>query len=148
MKKLLPLLALVLVFLQGCDDNTNNPSTSNSYVRIIHMVYDGGALDVRVNNEVVTSNTTYGNSSGYQPAPVGRYDVSVHYAGDPNARNSSSQNLAEGQAYTVYACPPAAAFAAGFANDPRDITTDKSRVKIANCTNDAGTKWDTSKCCG
>lgn len=106
------------------------------------MVYDGGALDVRVNGKIVTSGTTFGLSSGYKPAEVGRYDVSVHYAGDPNPRNSSSQSLAENQSYSVYACPPAAAFAAGFNVDPREITTDKSRIKIVNCSNDPNTKYE------
>lgn len=142
MKRLLPLLALVLIVLQGCDDNTNNPSGGNSYVRILNMVYDGGGLDVRVNGQVVTTNTPYGVSSGYKPAAVGRYDVSVHYTGEANARNSSSQNLSENGSYTVYACPPAAAFAAGFAADARETTSDKVRVKIANCSNDLNTKYE------
>ena len=142
MKRLLPLLLFVALIFQGCDDSSNNPQSGNSYIRIINMVYDGGGLDVRVKGDIVTTNTTYGFSSGYQPAPVGRYDVSVHYTGDPNARNSSSQNLVEGAVYTVYACPPAAAFAAGFAADARDITTDKVRVKLINCSNDPSVKYE------
>lgn len=145
MKRLLPLVVLlsfVLLVLQSCDDSSNNPPAENSYVRLIHMVYDGGPLDVRVNGQVVTSNTAYGESSGYKVAPAGRFDVSVHYAGDANARNSSSQNLVNGGAYTVYACPPAAAFAAAFSADPRDITSDKVRVKLANCSNDPNVKYE------
>ncbi|MCO6464984.1 MAG: DUF4397 domain-containing protein [Bradyrhizobiaceae bacterium] len=142
MKRLIPALAVLLVLVQGCDDNTNNPSSGKSYVRIINMVYDGGALDVRVNGKLVTSGTVFGSSSGYKAADVGRYDVSVHYAGDEKARNSSSQNLAENQTYSVYACPPAAAFAAGFAVDATTITSDKTRLKLVNCTNDQMTKYE------
>ncbi len=135
MKRLSTLMALVLVLLSACEDS-NSPTDAPALVRMIHMVYDGGALDVRVNGKVVTSGTTWGNSSGYKPADVGRYDVSLHLAGDPTARNSSNQNLMEGGTYSVIAFPPAAALSAAFVTDSREILADKSRIKLVNASND------------
>lgn len=131
-------LLTISLFVSGCsEDEPNGPEPGQTTIRLLHNVYDGGALDLRVNGTVVASNVTFHNSSGYKavaPSTPGQADVSVHYAGDPNPRNSSKQTLGEGLAYTVYAFPPAAAFAAGFQNDPRETAAGKSRIKLVNAT--------------
>lgn len=134
---LLALIALSMFAVSCSDDDPNGPQPGQTSIRLLHNVYDGDALDLRVNGTVVASNVTYKTSSGYKavaPSTPGQADVSVHYAGDPNPRNSSKQTLGEGLAYTVYAFPPAAAFAAGFQNDPRETSADKSRIKLVNAT--------------
>lgn len=135
------LVAASLLFIVGCsDDNSSNPDDAPATIRLLHNVYDGNGLDLRVNNVIVAENVTYNTSSGYrQVAPAvapNQATVSVHYTGDANARNSSKQTLGPGLAYTVYAFPPAAAFSAGFQNDPRETSPSNARIKFVNATSD------------
>ncbi len=137
------IILLLLVFvINSCEDGSTDPKPVTAFVRMLNMVYDGGALDVRVNGKVVTSGTTFGMSSGYKPADAGRFDVSVHVSGDPTARNSSTQTLSENGYYTVYAFPPAAAFAAAFFSDAMQMDAGKCRIKLANCSNDATAEYE------
>jgi len=142
MRYILAFLALGLFLLIGCDDNTNNPQPVSANLRMINMVYDGGALDVYVNGKLATSGTTFGQSSGYKQVSVGELDVAVHQAGESQPRNSSKQSLAEGGSYTVIAFPPSAAFAAAFVADGRQVGIGKSRIKLANCTNDQNVEYE------
>jgi len=142
MRRILFIVSLVAFVGFGCaSDDTTTPSNTPPSIRLLHMVYDGDGLDLRVNNQIVASGVTYGKSSGYvnTPSSTEKFDVSVHYAGDPNPRNSSKQTLTDNVAHTVYAFPPAAAFAAGFQADPRTNEMEKCRVKLANATTDNDT---------
>lgn len=134
------LIAVVSIGILGCsDDSPNNngtdPGTNDSRVRLLHFVYDGAGLDLYVDGKKLATNVQFGQSSGYKAATQGKgIEVAVYKTGDTVAAKSSLQEISDKGAHTVYAFPPAAAFAAGFRFD--DITADpaKVRVKLANAT--------------
>lgn len=119
----------------GSDDNSNDPGPSEkASIRLLHLGYDVQALDVRVNGVVAVSNGVYGQSSGYKEVLPGNNTISVHFTGVEAARASAVQTMIASNAYTVYAFPPAAAFSASVANDPRDAEPGKARIKFVNAT--------------
>lgn len=139
MKRFLFLALVSLVAFFGCaKDNSTTPTGEQTTIRLLNMVYDGGALDLRVNGTLVTSGTTFGTSSGYKETSSGNaLQISVHNAGDSIPRNSSKHDMAVGTAYTLYAFPPNNAFSSGFAADPRTTTPDKARIKLVNACPDS-----------
>lgn len=127
------LLTLSIAIITGCsDEGSTGTEKKPARVRLLHFGYDVQALDLRVNSEVIASNITYGNSSGYKEIVAGQDTVSVHYAGNPIKRASSIQPVGEEADYTVYAFPPANAFSASMHNDPRQIPPGKARIKLVN----------------
>lgn len=131
------MLSLVMVCLNGCGDDGSNPDVKPARVRLLHFGYDVQALDMRMNGELVASNVTYGNSSGYKEIVPGQDTVSVHYAGSTLQRFSSIKTVYAENDYTVYAFPPAAAFSASMADDPRQIPPGRARIKFVNACDDA-----------
>jgi hypothetical protein len=138
MKRFLFLAVIILFTFFGCaKDNSTTPTGEQTVIRLLNMVYDGGALDLKVNGTLVSSGTAFGTSSGYiQTISGDGLEISVHNAGDSIPRNSSKHDMAEGSAYTLYAFPPNNAFSSGFAADPRSTTPEKARIKLVNACPD------------
>ncbi len=132
---LLAFLALAFVGCSDDDDGGNNgPDSNTAWVRLLHMNYDGDALDLRVDASIVKQGTTFGKSSGYGGTTPGRFDVSVHRAGESEALKSSSQALAENGYHSVYAFPPTVAFSAGFSADRIESNPGTASVKFVNAS--------------
>lgn len=150
MSRIASLIILSALFAVSCSDDGDNgggngPTGDIAYVRLLHANYDGGNLDLRVNGNLVKSNTAYPASSGYGAANAGRFDVSVHNNGDANALKSSSQNLAVNGYHSVYAFPPTVAFAAGFSADRTESQPGTVSIKLVNASynkENLNEEWD------
>ena len=142
---LIVLAALTLVGCSDDDDGGNGPSGNTAYVRLLHMNFDGDALDLRVDASIVKQGVTFGKSSGYGATTPGRFDVSVHRAGESDALKSSSQALNENGYHSVYAFPPTNAFSAGFSTDRIVSNAGTASVKFVNASynkDDINEKYD------
>lgn len=139
MQRSIALLTVLTLVLLGCsDDNGNNgtgPDDNAPRIRLLHAVYDGGGLDLRVNGELIHKNITFLQSSGYKACIAGdRQDVSVHLTGNEQVLKLATRSLSEGAFYTMYCYPPQAAFAAGVDPDNMATSPENARIKFVNAS--------------
>ena len=75
--------ALGLVACGGPEDNNNNNNvgTSKATLRVLHMSYDGPAVDVFVDGEKVIDGLAYGVGSAYLSVAAGKHDIKVTETG-------------------------------------------------------------------
>ncbi|MDZ4745971.1 MAG: DUF4397 domain-containing protein [bacterium] len=126
-------IVLLSVIFAGCsNDEGTGPEKKPARIRLLHFGYDVGPLDQKVNGSVTASGVTYGNSSGYKDCVAGQDTVTTHFTGNPLARISSLETLAEGNDYTAYAMPPLAAMSVSLTNDARNVPPGKARIKLVN----------------
>lgn len=147
MYRSLILIILTSFFALSCadEDPPAGPGADAANIRLLHLNFDGGNLDLRVDNVIVKSNTTHPASSGYGPTTPGRFDVSVHNTGDAASLKSSSQNLSINAYHSIYAFPPTNAFAAGFSVDRVESSPGTAAVKFVNASYnslDLNEKWE------
>ncbi len=132
-------VCMVVALMVGCaDTSTNGPDKAPARIRLMNMVYDGSGLDLQVDAAKVSENTTYGNTGRYITVTPGKRTISVLDVATGKTRVSSLETLAEGNDFSVYCYPPAAAFAVAFQTDPSYTTVDKCRVKLINACPDGG----------
>lgn len=140
MKRILFLAVIVLISFGCAKDNSTTPDGEQTTIRLLHMAYDVGALDLRVNGNLVTSGTTFGTTSGYTVTTPGELmEISIHDSGDVDARISVKRSIAVGSAHTMYAFPPNNAFSAAFTPEERNTTPEKARIKLVNASPDPDT---------
>ena len=60
------------------------PTQQSAYLRAVHASPDAPAVDVRVDNETVLSNVSFGDVSDYLHLQAGTYDVTIAAAADPS----------------------------------------------------------------
>ncbi|NQW30585.1 MAG: DUF4397 domain-containing protein [Ignavibacteria bacterium] len=132
------LIAVVGLIASCADTSTNGPDKAPSRLRLMNLVYDGAGLDLKVDGDVISSSTTYGNTGKYFTTTPGKRTISVHNSATGLTRVSSLEELTEGGDFSVYCYGPAAALAVAFQNDPRYTTVDKCRIKLINACTDGG----------
>lgn len=98
--RLIPLLALVMLFSCKKDSDDNNRSN----VQVINASVNSGAIDVMTPAYPLAQNVAYGLSSGYQNVPSGsNLNATVNITGNPTVWASGGINLTSGQNYTIIA---------------------------------------------
>ena len=139
MHRSIALLSVLALVLLGCsDDNGDNgtgPDVNSPKIRLLHAVYDGGGLDLRVNGQLIHEDVTFLESSGYKACIAGdRQDVSVHLTGNEQVLKLATRSLSTGAFYTMYCYPPLAAFAAGVESDNMSAAPENARIKFVNAS--------------
>ncbi len=137
MYRFLALLALVGFVAVGCgDDEPNGPDPNDNApkIRLLHAVYDGGGLDLRVDDQIVHTNIKFLESSGYKGTLNGSRNVSVHLTGQTQVLKLATRTLSDGAYYTMYCYPPQSAFAAQVSSDELQAAPENARIKFVNAS--------------
>ncbi|MBD3256984.1 DUF4397 domain-containing protein [candidate division GN15 bacterium] len=135
------LFSIMSIFVIGCDDDDNDPVSSNpalTTVRVIHASYDAPAVDVRVDGSVAVPNLGFGSSSGYATINAGSRSITVVPTGasSPVVINETL-TLAEGAEYTVFAIDELSSISALAVADDRAPVSGQAKVRFVHASPDA-----------
>lgn len=83
MRRILALMAALLVLALVGIGTVLSQSTISSQLRFVHVVPQAPAIDVFVDSQLAVTNLSYGNASSFINVPVGARSVTVQPAGEP-----------------------------------------------------------------
>lgn len=118
------------------------PALANdeSRIRVLHASPDAPAVDIYINDEIVSglTNVPFGVISDYLTVPAGDYNVKVYPTGDTTtAVIDADVSLSAGTSYTVAAINEVASIApAVFVDDPA-LDYDSALVRVIHLSPDA-----------
>ena len=108
-------------------------NTDKAKVRVLHMSYDGPAVDVTVNDATppAIKALAYGESSGYAEVPAGKPVLKVTETGKTTpVLINASPDLAKGKSYSIVAYKAAAQIAPIVLEDDRVPATGKVKIRV------------------
>lgn len=105
------ILALAVTFTAftfiGCDDEetpvTPAPTSSNSFVKVVHASPDAPGVDLLVNNNVAGTNLTYPNNTGYLTISSGVQNIKVNVTGTMTTVIEANVDFMQNKNYSVFA---------------------------------------------
>ena len=113
------------------DLEAQTASEDKAKVRVLHMSYDGPAVDVAVNGTKAITALPYGQSSGYAEIPTGKPTLKVTETGKTEpALIEASPDLEKDKSYTVVAYGPAAQIAPLLVADAREPVAGKAKLRV------------------
>jgi len=81
------------------------PATHTAYVRVLHALPEGAALDVWIDGQKVLSNVAFKSLSDYLPVSSGRRDIALSSAGTTTNVLHLEQTVNHDKFYTLVAYP-------------------------------------------
>lgn len=105
----------------------------SGFVRLVHGVADGPAVDVYANDTLIAPNLAFGTATEHLALPAGDYSVELRAAGTADALLTDDVTVEAGTAATVVAQGTAAELALGvYADDTAGISADSALVSLIN----------------
>lgn len=100
--RMLAIAAVVLTgwSLTGCEDDKNS---SSSYLLVTHASPDAPGVDLLIDNQVVGTNLTYPNNTGYVKIDDGMRNVKVNVTGTSTTVINADLNFEKNEYYSVFA---------------------------------------------
>jgi len=137
----LMLMALVLVFAVGCDDDEGNgvgPEQDKADIRVIHAGYDAPAVDIKVDGTTAFTNIEYGATTGYARINSGTRNITVTPAGaaSPVFINVDLALVTDAE-YTVFAVGDLDNIEPIFDTDVRTPVSGKVKIRVVHASPDA-----------
>jgi len=85
-------------------DSTSLPTIGKGKVRFVHASPNTAALDLRANDTLVVSGTTFNKVSKYVELTAGNYNFTITTTRTPTKIETTLQNITiqDGRAYTIY----------------------------------------------
>lgn len=124
-----------VMLLSGCDDDDDDDEAS---IRVLHMSYDAPAVNVLVNNDIITTNLNYPESSGYAEVDDGTRIVQIVPTGDPSTVVLQNPfDLEEDKSYTLVVVDQLALIDTLFALDARERAENAAKVRFIHASPDA-----------
>jgi len=109
MKNLIPILAIFVASftLVACDEEENvlapTPTTSNSFVKVVHASPDAPGVDLLVDNTTAGTNLTFPNNTGYLTVNSGTRNINVNVTGTSTTVIDANLSFERNKNYSVFA---------------------------------------------
>ncbi|MDX2160498.1 MAG: DUF4397 domain-containing protein [bacterium] len=112
--------------------------TAAGYVRVVHAVEGGPAVDVSANGALVIPALAFGTATEYIALPAGDYEFSVTAQGEDAALVTASVPVAANTRSTIVASAAAnGVVLSGFTSEPAVITAGEAAFTLANVAPEA-----------
>jgi hypothetical protein len=137
----LSLVTLVTaVVVTGCSEDNNNPIAPAVQGRVmaVHASPDAPAVDLLVDNAVVSTGLSFPNNTGYLGLAAGTHNFKVNVTGTSTTVINANVTVAAGANYSVFACDSVAQIDALVLTD--DLTAPaagKAHVRFVHLSPDA-----------
>jgi hypothetical protein len=130
-------LAVLSLWLNGCEDPPDGPVPDKARLRVVHLAYDAPSIDLRVDAGVFRTGIAFGASSGYTVIEPGSRRLGIADVASTVNRVETSASLEAGMDYTVFVFPPAAFVTAQLRRDDRTVVpASQARIRWVNATSD------------
>ena len=101
--------ASALILAAGCNGGSDNNSSAQAKVRVLHASPDAPAVDVVVNSTAIAANAPFKTATGFSTINSGRGTVKVNVAGSNTTVISATPDFNAGRSYTIIAANKVAA---------------------------------------
>lgn len=101
--------ASALILAAGCNGGSDNNSSAQAKVRVLHASPDAPAVDVVVNSTAIAANAPFKTATGFSAINSGRGTVKVNVAGSNTIVISATPDFNAGRSYTIIAANKVAA---------------------------------------
>lgn len=136
-------IGLFLIGLGACKKKNDNP-TSFANVRIVHGIPDGGSLEVRLNNTLVSTIGTYALSMPYSSTVAGTVTVQVRKSGTATDVLNATINAATGNYYSIVLADSLSKLKSSVVLDDPTPASGKAKINILHLGNLVNTASFTS----
>ena len=112
-----------LIVAAGCGSNSDNNSSAQAKVRVLHASPDAPAVDAIINSTAIAANAPYKTATAFSSINAGRGTVKVNVAGTSTTVIDRTPDFNAGRSYTIIAANKVAAI------EPLIIDDDRSEER-------------------